>query len=64
MKYESQAWKRLGYYTLPDIKYFIVGVIGAAGNGVSLPIFSIFLAKMMGILIDMQLGSDRQSDAN
>jgi hypothetical protein len=39
-------------------------VIAAAGNGVSLPIFSIFLAKMMGILIDMQLGQDRQSDAN
>ena len=49
-------FKRLLSYSRPDFKYLIIGIIAAAGNGVIFPIFSIYLAKMIGILIDMQLG--------
>lgn len=51
-------------YTMPDIHLFIVGVIGAIGNGIVFPIFSIYLARMIGVLIDMQLGVGDQSEAN
>ena len=43
-------------YTLPDIHLFILGVIGAIANGIVFPIFSIYLARMIGVLINMQLG--------
>lgn len=63
-KYGSSLFKRLAFYTRPDIKLVIMGGIAAMGNGVIFPVFSIFLAKMIGILIEMQLGGGDQSVAN
>ena len=44
----------MAIYTLPDIVYVVFGIVGALANGVIYPIFSIYLAKMLGILISMQ----------
>lgn len=63
-KYGSALITRMFAYTRPDLIYLIIGVIAAMGNGVIFPIFSIYLSKMIGILIDMQLGEALQSDAN
>lgn len=54
-KYGSSIFKRMFGYTRPDFKFLIVGFFAAIGNGVIFPVFSIFLAKMIGILIDLQL---------
>lgn len=59
-KYDSSIFKRLALYTKPDLKFVIAGVIGAIGNGTIFPIFSIYLSKMIGILIDMQLDRGTQ----
>lgn len=63
-RYEEGLIKRMFGYSRPDFKFVIIGVFAAMGNGLIFPIFSIFLAKMIGILIDLQLGEGNQSDAN
>lgn len=50
-QYGSSIFKRMFGYTRPDFDLVIVGLIAAIGNGVIFPIFSIFLSKMIGILI-------------
>ena len=51
-------------YTAPDMKILLVGFVGAIANGTLFPIFTIFLAKMISILIGMQTGTEPQSAAN
>lgn len=63
-KYGDSVFKRMLGYTLPDIHLFVLGIIGAIGNGVIFPIFSIYLASMIGVLIEMQIGKGDQSESN
>ena len=42
----------------------LMGVAAALANGLVFPLFSVYLAKMIGILIDLQLGTGSQSEAN
>lgn len=51
-------------YTIPDLFLVICGAVSAIGNGVLFPIFSIYLSKIIAILMAMESGLSNQNEAN
>lgn len=64
-QYEEKIFSRLFSYGSGDKLVFTIGSIVAIINGFIFPVFSIFLAKMLGILINFQTNPvQARSDAN
>ena len=53
-KYESGVFKRLFKYSSRKLPLFALGIVMALANGVIFPIFSIFLARMFVLLLQVQ----------
>ena len=54
-KYEEDTFTRLFAYSESKMCIFMVGIVAALANGVIFPIFSIFLARMLAVLLAIQL---------
>jgi ATP-binding cassette subfamily B (MDR/TAP) protein 1 len=64
-KYEESIFSRLFAYSSHRKGLFAIGICVCICNGVVFPVFSIFLAKMLGILLDFDKNpSQARKDAN
>ena len=61
-KYEDEIWGRLFAYCSHRCCLFIVGIIAAILNGFTFPIFSIFIAKMIGVLLNFDSDPGKARD--
>ena len=59
-KYEDDIFKRIFSYSSDRCGLFIVGIIFALANGTIFPIFSLFLARMLNVLLDLYINPNNQ----
>ena len=63
-KYEDSIFGRLFAYSEDKMGLFIIGIIFALANGTIFPLFSLFFAKLLNVLIKLYANSNDTDAVN